>query len=109
MNNNTTVEQGKTIAITSYILIIGALIALTMNAEKKNPYAAFHIRQALGLSIMFLALGSIVSRFDNINITFAMWIFMSILWSYGIMTAAQGNTRPIPVLGPLFQKVFKTI
>ena len=103
------IEKGKKIAIISYILIIGALIALTMNSDKKNPYAAFHIRQALGLSIMFLALGSIVSRFDDINITFAMWIFMSILWSYGIMTAAKGETRPIPIVGTLFQKVFKTI
>ncbi|OYQ43816.1 hypothetical protein CHU92_02920 [Flavobacterium cyanobacteriorum] len=102
-------EKGKPIAITSYILIVGALIALTINAEKKNPYAAFHIRQALGLSLMFLGLGSIVSRFNDINITFAMWIFMAVLWSYGIIMAAKGEMRPIPIIGHLFQKVFRTI
>lgn len=106
---NTTVEQGKSIAITSYILIIGAFIALSMNSEKKNPFASFHIRQALGLSILFLMLGSIVSKLDNINFTFGMWIFMSILWSYGIMMAAKGEMRTIPILGGLFQKVFKSI
>lgn len=107
--DNTTVEQGRSIAITSYILIIGALIALTMNSEKKNPFASFHIRQALGLSILFLMLGSVVSKLDNINFTFGMWIFMSVLWSYGIMMAAKGEARTIPILGGLFQKIFKSI
>ena len=55
----TTIEEGKTAAITSYILIIGVLIAMSMNGEKKNTFASFHIRQALGLSITFISLGLI--------------------------------------------------
>ena len=38
------VEEGKTIAITSYILIVGVLIAMSMNSENKNSFASFHIR-----------------------------------------------------------------
>jgi hypothetical protein len=54
------VEEGKTIAITSYILIVGVFIAMSMNSENKNSYASFHIRQALGISLTFISLGLIM-------------------------------------------------
>lgn len=104
-----TVEEGKSAAITSYILIIGVLIAMTMNSENKNPFASFHIRQAFGLSVTFISLGLIISNFNNLMITFSMWIFLSILWTYAIITAIRGEAVPIPILGNLFQKWFKSI
>lgn len=106
---NETVEKGKTIAITSYILIVGCLIAMSMNSESKNPFASFHIRQAAGLSILFISLGLIVSNFDLPQATFALYIFISILWTYGIFTAVAGRTTPVPLVGNLFQKLLKTI
>lgn len=107
MNNS--IEKGKPIAITSYILIIGVLIAMSMNSEDKNSFASFHIRQALGLSLTFISLGAIISNFDSFFITFPMWICISILWTYGIFTAIQGQTKPIPLVGGLFQKWFQKI
>jgi uncharacterized membrane protein len=106
---NNTIEEGKTAAITSYILIVGVLIAISMNSESKNSFASFHIRQALGLSITFLSLGLIVSNFDSLMISAAMWIFVSILWTYGFFTAIKGDMKPIPLLGNLFQKAFHFI
>jgi uncharacterized membrane protein len=103
---NNTIEEGKTAAITSYILIVGVLIALSMNSENKNSFASFHIRQALGLSITFLSLGLLVSNFDSLMISATMWIFVSVLWSYGFYTAIKGETKPLPLLGNLFQKAF---
>ncbi|MCC9019296.1 MULTISPECIES: hypothetical protein [Flavobacterium] len=107
MNNS--IEKGKPIAITSYILIIGVLIAMSMNSEDKNSFASFHIRQALGLSLTFISFGAIISNFDSFFITFPMWICISILWTYGIFTAIQGQTKPIPLVGALFQKWFQKI
>ena len=104
-----TVEQGKPIAITSYILIVGALIAMSMNSENKNKFASFHIRQALGLSITFIGIGMIISSFENPMITFPFWIFIMVLWTYGIITAIKGQAIPVPLLGPLYQKFFKSI
>ena len=104
MNNN--IEQGKTAAITSYILIVGVLIAISMNSENKNSFASFHIRQALGLTITFLSLGMIVSNFDSIMISATMWIFVSVLWTYGFFTAIKGDMKPLPLLGNLFQRTF---
>lgn len=64
---NTTIEEGKSIAITSYILIVGVLIAMSMNSENKNSFASFHIRQALGLSITFISLALIISPFLSLS------------------------------------------
>jgi uncharacterized membrane protein len=104
-----TIEEGKTAAITSYILIVGVMIAISMNSEKRNSFASFHIRQALGLTVTFLSLGLIVSNFDSLMISATMWIFVSVLWTYGIFTAIRGEIKPLPLLGNLFQKTFKFI
>lgn len=109
MNNNTNTEAGKTAAITSYILGIGVFIAMSMNSEDKNAFASFHIRQGLGLTLTFISLGLIISNFDNPMISISMWIFLTVLWTYGIFSAIKGETKPIPLLGKLFQKWFVTI
>lgn len=107
-NNN--IEKGKTAAITSYILIIGVFIAMSMNSgEEKNSFASFHIRQSLGLSITFISLGLIISNFDSPMISISMWIFLSVLWTYGIFTAINGETKPLPLLGNYFQKWLSNI
>jgi uncharacterized membrane protein len=106
---NSSIEKGKQIAITSYILFVGVLIAMSMNADDKNPFASFHIRQSLGLSITFVSLGLLVGNFRNPMITMSMWIFISVLWSLGFINAIQGITKPIPLLGNFFQKIFKKI
>lgn len=104
-----TIEEGKSAAITSYILIVGVLIAMSMNSEIKNSYASFHIRQALGLTLTFISLGLIISNFDSMMISLPMWIFVSVLWSYGIFSAIKGETKPLPLLGNYFQKWLNSI
>ncbi len=100
-------KSGKTAAIISYILIIGPLIAISMNSEDKNEYASFHIRQGLGLTLTFVTLGITISHFENIYIAAPMWIFISILSIYGIFSAATNSSKPLPILGYFFQKWFK--
>jgi uncharacterized membrane protein len=101
---NNTIEKGKTAAITSYILGIGVFIAMSMNADDKNTFASFHIRQGLGLTLTFISLGLIISNFDSLMISAPMWVFVSVLWSYGIFSAIKGETKPLPLLGNFFQK-----
>lgn len=103
------VEEGKIAAITSYVLVVGVLIAMSMNSENKNSFASFHIRQALGISLTFISLGLIISNFDSLMISAPMWISVSVLWSYGIFSAINGTTKPMPLLGNYFQKWFKSI
>ena len=106
---NNTIETGKTAAITSYILGIGVFIAMSMNSEDKNTFASFHIRQGLGITLTFISLGLIISNFDSLLISAPMWIFVSVLWSYGIFSAIKGKTKPMPLLGGYFQKWFSNI
>ena len=106
---NNTIEKGKTAAITSYILGIGVFIAMSMNSEDKNTFASFHIRQGLGITLTFISLGLIISNFNSLLISAPMWICVSVLWSYGIFSAIKGETKPMPLVGELFQKWFKSI
>ncbi|WP_016988679.1 DUF4870 domain-containing protein [Flavobacterium sp. ACAM 123] len=106
---NNTIEKGKTAAITSYILGIGVFIAMSMNSEDKNTFASFHIRQGLGITLTFISLGLIISNFDSMLISTLMWVFVFVLWSYGMFSAIKGETKPMPLLGTLFQKWFSNI
>jgi len=102
-------DKGRNIAIYSYITIIGTVIAMMNNTEVRSQFAAFHIRQALGLMITFFGLGYIVGSFDSWMISGAFYIFFFILWGYGLMAAIQGRMSLIPLMGPLFQRLFKTL
>lgn len=104
-----TIEEGKRTAIISYLTIIGTISAMVMNGEKKNAFAAFHIRQSLGIFISFFLLGYFVGYFDNWMATYSFWTFIFVLWIYGFLTALQGQMTAIPLLGEFFQKIFKNI
>lgn len=103
------IEEGKNIAIVSYITIIGSFIALIMNNEKKNAFANFHIRQALGIFVTFFAFGYFISYFDSWMITSAFWVFIFILWIYGFLGALDGKMSVVPIIGEFYQKLFKGI
>lgn len=105
----TVAEEGKAAAIVAYITIIGTIVAYFMNNDSKNPFASFHIRQALGVHITFYLLGILVSAFDSWMISSAFYIFVLILWGYGLIAAIQGEENEVPVLGSYFQKWFSTI
>ncbi len=109
MFDQKTISEGKTAAVISYILLVGFPIAFSINGETKNPYASFHIRQGLGLTLTFISLGLVITNFESINIAFPMWIFITVLMCYGMFSAATGSTKPIPLLGNLYQKWFKNI
>lgn len=103
-----TVAEGKTMAIISYITLIGTIIAFVMNNDKKNSFAAFHIRQNIGLNIFYLVNSFLIYRFSQ-------WaggiigIFLFVLWLIGLIGAAQGEEKKVPLLGDQFQDWFKGI
>jgi uncharacterized membrane protein len=80
---------------------------MSMNSEDKNTFASFHIRQGLGITLTFISLGLIISNFDSLLISASMWVFVSVLWSYGIFSAIKGETKPMPILGDLFKNGFQ--
>lgn len=107
--NNQTVSEGKTIAIISYITFIGTIIAFVMNQNKRNYFAAFHIRQAIGLVLLNIAF-SLLMRYSSMGIVDSILGFAILgLWIYGLIGAIQGEEKKIPLLGDQFQEWFKNI
>lgn len=100
MTNNSGVD-GKTIGIVSYITLIGWIIAIILNSSTKSSFASFHLRQTLGLWLMLLVLSII----PIINI-FA-WALVLILWIIGLVSAVNGEEKPVPFVGGYFQEWFK--
>lgn len=110
MMTNKTVEEGKTLAIVSYITVFGILIAFFLNRDKKNTFTAFHIRQSLGLWIAYHLLGYlVVGAFNSWLVSRAFWIIFIVLLFYGIFSAIGGKAKPIPLIGDFFQKIFASI
>ncbi|MDO4727762.1 MAG: hypothetical protein Q4B43_02025 [Bacteroidota bacterium] len=103
-NNETNI---RSLGIICYILIIGSVAVFIKNRKFKNPYLSFHIRQSVGLSVLFILLGFIILLFNNISVTFSMWIFITLLWAYGLISAIRGECIPTPIVGGIFQKILK--
>ena len=104
-----TADNGKTVAIISYLTIIGWVIAYIMHNNNKTELGAFHLRQMLGL----ILLGIIVSVLARvIGIPILIWVLqvvLLVLWILGFVGAVQGEKKLIPGIGAQFQEWFKGI
>ncbi len=103
--------EDRTVAILSYLTIIGFIVALIMHSSKKTALGSFHLRQCLGLIITAIALsiaGMILMFIPFIGWLTAMacWIGMLVLWVMGLIAAVNGQQKPLPVVGEHYQKWF---
>jgi len=102
-----TVNDGKTLAVISYITFIGTIIAFVLNQNKKNSFTAFHIRQAIGLVLLSFAIGLLERyiSFSGLHWLLNMGVF--VLFILGLISAAQGEEKPVPLIGEYFQEWFR--
>jgi len=107
--NKSLTENSKISAIAAYFTFIGLIIAFFINLEEKHPFANFHIRQSLGIQTMFYAVGALLANFPTIYAGGGFLIFFFIIWTYGVFTAIQKQTKPLPIIGSLFQNIFSFI
>jgi uncharacterized membrane protein len=105
----TSTDNGKTVAIIAYITLIGWIIALVMNNGNKTALGSFHVRQSLGIICVGVLL-VIFASFIGISIlTWIIQLAVLVLWVLGLISAVQGEMKPVPVLGEQFQQWFKGI
>lgn len=104
---NQTIKNGKTIAIISYLTYIGSIIAFILNNDKKNEFAAFHLRQAIGLGIIYLLVEILTAFSFHGILKSAFYLFLLILWFIGFISAIKGEYKKVPFFGDAFQKWFK--
>ena len=110
------IDAGKTIAIIGYVTIIGWIVALVMhnNSPVKSKFAAFHIRQSLGLIVCALALvfATILVGFVLPFLFFLIPILQAgvvLLVILQIIQAANGKMQGIPIIGDFINKTFSGI
>ncbi len=102
--------EDKTIGIIAYITVIGLIIAIIMNQEKKNAFGSYHIRQSLGLFATGIVLAlinviPILGQLIFLVVSLCIFIFAII----GIMNAVNGKEKPLPILGEKYAEWFKGV
>lgn len=100
--------DAKLKAVISHLFGVGWVIAVIFNSSNKEEYASYYIRQNLGIILVSFilsfvnvipVLGQIVWVIGGI-ILFVFWL-LSLVWSI------QGEMKPIPWLGTMFQDWFR--
>ncbi len=100
--DQSTIEEGKTIAIISYVTLLGTLIAYFMNKDKNNEFAKFHIGQALRAwlaGIVISIIGTVLVMVTGIGILGYLTYAGMILAILGLINAVNGKTEKIPLVG----------
>lgn len=116
-NNVGAADNSKTVALLSYITIIGWIIALVMNSNQKSSLGAYHLRQTIFLYIISVVF--YVARIVLLFIPYIGWmiyyllLFVSIglfvLWILGLISAINGEQKPMPIIGKKAQELFHGI
>lgn len=103
-------DNGKVVAIVSYITIIGWVIAFIMNSNNKTELGSFHIRQSFGLVVIQLLLSILMSLLPSLaTLIGILGLIVFIFQVVGFINAIQESTSPVPVIGEKLQSIFASI
>ena len=117
-NQSLSSDEGKTVAIISYLTLIGFIIAIIEHRSNKTKLGAYHLRQVVGfmvtgvgLSILLwlIALPMFLSPLFIISISFIVWIVLLVSIIVSFINAVNGKEKPAPVLGELYEKWFSNM
>ncbi len=110
-------SDSKTIALISYLTLIGWIIAFVMHGNNKTNLGAFHLRQSAFLMLLAIALYTV--QFFLLFIPYIGWMLSTlfgilglglfILWIMGLLSAINGEEKPLPVFGDKIQQLLSSI
>ncbi|MBS1517018.1 MAG: hypothetical protein JSS91_02935 [Bacteroidetes bacterium] len=93
------IQSGKTMAIISYLIFF---IPLLMDDMKKNKFVMYHTEQSIVLLLLNIAAGIIGTITCGIGLVlYIPWVVFLIM---GIMNAANGQVKPLPLIGQYGEK-----
>lgn len=101
------IQDGKTMAILAYIIFLIPLLA-----ARDKKFAMFHTEQVLVLIIVwvviwiaFMILSAILSHISSTLacgfsiLSMLIWLAYLVLWIMGIINAATGKLKELPIIG----------
>jgi uncharacterized membrane protein len=103
-------SEDKTVAILSYLTFIGFIVAVVLHGSKKTKLGTFHLRQALGLWITAIACWVVLGIIPVIGWIAIPFVSLAVfvLAVIGLIAAASGQFKPVPLLGEQYQKWFSS-
>jgi uncharacterized membrane protein len=106
-NLKSEIMNNKTLSIISYITIIGWLVAYLIGKDKADALLKYHLRQSLGLAIVNIifsvALTIIAGMVPSLSFLGLIGYVFIVLWIMGIINAANGALKPVPLIGKMFE------
>jgi len=113
----------KTLALVSYITIIGWLISyFSYKGQTKDSLVSYHLKQSFGLFIVTVGCAIVLSILLSIitmisfKLAFAIslifnliYLALFILMIIGIIIASKGEEKPLPFIGKMFEGKFNFI
>lgn len=101
------IAEDRTVAILTYVTIIGFIAAIFLHQNRKTQLGAFHLRQMLGLVLTGVA-GGVCAVVPILG--WLVWIVvvmgLFVLWLMGLIAALRGEAKPVPLLGEHYQRWF---
>lgn len=95
--------NNKTLAIISYITIIGWLIAYFVGKDNADGLLKYHLKQSLGLAIVSIAftvvLNIVASVFPFLGFLSIVSLVIWVLLIIGIINANSEKQKPLPIIG----------
>ena len=96
---------GKNKAIIAYLTFIGFLIAASMNSDRKDEFATWHIKNMFGIIVIWIV--SLAVQFNIHLLTGDLLYILSVLMLvYSLVMAILEKKRAIPFLSEKFQQWF---
>lgn len=108
-------EDGKIFALLCYIIMIFSIVPII---QRDNAFSLYHAKQGLilliaaivgniALTIVWIVLGIVGLDIVGTILSLAFMVAVIALIVIGAMNAWNGRQRPLPVIGPFGEKLFK--
>lgn len=97
-------SSGKNIgmAVVAYFIFFIPLLT----EDKKDPYVMYHVKQGLITTIFYVGLG-VIQAILLLPLLFiwwiwwVLWVILVVIWLIGIINAATGKQKPVPIIGKI--------
>lgn len=105
--------NNKTLSVISYITPIGWIIAYVAGKDQADSLLKYHLRQSLGIMIVCIIFNIImrilVAVAPVLSFLGIVGLLILIFCILGIINAANGAERPVPLFGKMFEDKFAFI